>query len=255
MRLSSFIRKEDEDSKGVLSYEPKKLAMDIPVHAKPFTQTQPEATGSEFKLDELISKQTGVYAAEKRKGEDEVNNRVLEKVQEIQEKAYKEAYDLGLQEGAKKAIETNTAQINMVLEEMGLILKNIVEMKKELLIKNESMLVDLVYYCAQKVVHKEIDKTDSIVPQIIKDVMDSLNTEESISIRLNDEDYTNMQNLMQSVSKDFGDLSKIKFYPTPDITRGGCVFETNHGLVDATLEERFKKLWDVLNDNKPTGNP
>lgn len=251
MRLSNFIRKEEENTRGVLNYEPRKLSQEIPTQAQSFMKEQPDADDQNFRMNELISKQTGIFESEKKQAEEEVNKKVLERVQEFQEKAYKEAYDLGLKEGTKKAFETNNEKIAMMLEEFSTLLASVSAMKKELHHQNESNIVDLVYYCAEKLVHKELEKDQTLIPNIIKDVIESLDSKENISIRINDQDFQGIQVLMNSTSKDLDTFNKIKFHPSPEIQKGGCIFETDHGLVDATLEERFKKLWDVLNGNKP----
>src|SRR5690606_6166660 len=119
-------------------------------------------------------------------------------------------------------------------------------MKKDALNQNESMIVDLIYYVAEKVVYEHIQKNDTTIVEIIKQVVDSLDVKEDISVRLNEEDHQVVQNLMKETSSEAEIFKKLKFYSSEEIEKGGCVFETNHGLVDATLEERVNKLWTIL---------
>lgn len=250
-RLSNFIKKEDENLKGVLNYEPKKIHMDIPEQAQSFTAEQPMDVEKSFKLDDLISKQTGISASQKIKLEEEINKRALEKMQEVQEKAYKEAYDLGLKEGTKRAFDTNQEKINILLEELNVVLNQIRNAKKDLLNENETQIIDLIYYCAEKVVMSHIEKNQTIIPEIVKNVIESLDSKENIIIKLNEEDSKSIEHLMTAIGKEYEVFKKLKFVSTTEIAKGGCTFETDHGLVDATLKERFGKLWDVLNEHKP----
>ncbi len=252
MRLSSIIRQDEEEKKGILKYEAKRIEMEMPKAAKEFIGEQPEDRGPEFKIDEIVSKQTGIFETERKKVEEEIDRRVIEKLKDIQEKAYKEAYDLGLEEGKKLAYENHQETIKSQLEQMTKLFESLKEMKKEILNKNESMFVDLIYYIAEKVVYEHVQRSDTTAVEIIKQVVDSLDVKEDISVRLNDEDHQMVQELMKETNSEAEIFKKLKFYSSDEIEKGGCIFETNHGLVDATLEERVNKLWAILNQTKPT---
>lgn len=251
MRLSNIIPKEEENTKGVLNYEAKKIDMDIPQPAQEFIGGQPAGHGDEFKIDELISKQTGIFETEKKKFEEEIENRVVEKLKEIQEKAYQEAYNLGLEEGRKQAFEANQEAIKFHLEDMMTLLESMKTMKRDILNQNESVFIDMIYFIAEKVVHEHVQRSETTTQEIIKQVVDSLDVKEDISVRLNDQDFATIQKLMGENSQEAEIFKKLKFYASPEIEKGGAVFETNHGLVDATLQERIDKLWTILNQTKP----
>ncbi len=251
VRTSIVIRHDDEDKKGVLNYEAKKIDMDMPRSARQFVTEQPLDLGPQFVIDELISKQTGIFEKEKMKAEQAIDDKVIEKLKDIQEKAYKEAYELGLEEGKKLAYDNNQEAIKFHLSEMITLFENLKTMKKDILNKNESVFVDLIYHIAEKVVMEHVQKSETTTVEVIKQVVDSLDVKEDISVRLNQEDFAIMQKLMGDNSQEAEIFKKLKFYADPEIQKGGCMFETNHGLVDATLEERIAKLWTLLNQTKP----
>ncbi|MES2767786.1 MAG: FliH/SctL family protein [Bdellovibrionota bacterium] len=251
VRTSIVIRHDDEDKKGVLNYEAKKIDMEMPRSARQFVTEQPLELGPQFVIDELISKQTGIFEKEKMKVEQAIDDKVIEKLKDIQEKAYKEAYELGLEEGKKLAYDNNQEAIKFHLSEMITLFENLKTMKKDILNKNESVFVDLIYHIAEKVVMEHVQKSETTTVEVIKQVVDSLDVKEDISVRLNQEDFAIMQKLMGENSQEAEIFKKLKFYADPEIQKGGCMFETNHGLVDATLEERIAKLWTLLNQTKP----
>ena len=251
VRTSIVIRHDDEDKKGVLNYEAKKIDMDMPRSARQFVGEQPPNTGHNFIIDELISKQTGIFEKEKMKIEQAIDDKVIEKLKDIQEKAYKEAYELGLEEGKKLAYDNNQEAIKFHLAEMITLFENLKIMKQDILNKNEGVFVDMIYFIAEKVVMEHVQKSETTTKEVIKQVIDSLDVKEDIAVRLNQEDFAIMQNLMGENSQEAEIFKKLKFYADPEIQKGGCMFETNHGLVDATLEERIAKLWTLLNQTKP----
>lgn len=252
MRSSSIIRQDDEEKKGVLNYEAKRIEMEMPKSARAFVGEQPADDGVGFQIDDLISKQTGIYETERKKVEEEIDIRVIEKLKDIQEKAYQEAYDLGLEEGKKLAYENHQETIKSHLSEMTVLFESLKTMKKDILNQNESLFVDLIYHIAEKVVYEHVQKNETTAVEIIKQVVDSLDVKEDISVRLNEEDHRIIQDLMKESNSEAEVFKKLKFYSSEEIEKGGCLFETNHGLVDATLEERLNKLWTLLNQTKPS---
>lgn len=253
LNRSIIIRHTDEDKKGVLNYDAKKIDMEMPNSAKQFVGEQPlEQEASKFKIDELISKQTGIFETEKKKIEQQIDDKVIEKLKDIQEKAYKEAYDLGLEEGKKLAYDNNQEAIKFHLSEMITLFESLKTMKQDILNQNESVFVDLIYYIAEKVVMEHVQRSETTIKEIIKQVVDSLDVKEDISVRLNEEDHATIQKLIGENSQEAEIFKKLKFYTVPEIEKGGCIFETNHGIVDATLSERVEKLWSLLNQTKPT---
>ncbi len=253
MHSSKIIRPSDEEFKRILDFEPKKVGIGIPEVAETFMGEQPPPLIEPFKLDELVAKQTGVYESEKSRVEQKIDDKAIEKLRDIQEKAYKEAYDLGLEEGRKRAYESNNEKIGNQLNELSDLTNSIREMKKNLMDKNEALLVDLVYHCAEKVVMEHVDKKNDILVNTLKEVIRSLDSKENIVVKLSEEDLAVINHLIGTTNPNLDFLQKIKFIGTQDISKGGCIIETDHGLVDATLEERFKKLWTVLNETKPAG--
>jgi flagellar assembly protein FliH len=249
---SNIIKTLEEDKKAVLNYEAKKIDIEMPRSARQFVSEQaPVELGSEFKIDELVSKQAGIFQDEKKKSEQEIDDRVIEKLKTVQEKAYKEAYELGLEEGRKHAFEVNQQEINIHMQEMATLFSSLKTMKKDILNQNESIFIDMIYFIAEKVVLEHVARSETTTLEIIKQVVDSLDVKEDISVRLNEQDFAIIQKLIGPDSQEAEIFKKLKFYATPEIEKGGAMFETNHGLVDATLEERIAKLWTILNQTKP----
>lgn len=92
-------------------------------------------------------------------------------------------------------------------------------MKQDILNKNEGVFVDLIYHIAEKVVMEHVQKSETTTKEVIKQVIDSLDVKEDISVRLNEEDFKIMQHLMGEKSQDAEIFKKLKFYADPEIQR------------------------------------
>ena len=46
-------------------------------------------------------------------------------------------------------------------------------------------------------------------------------------------------------------LKNVKLQAAPNIQPGGCIVETNYGVIDARIAERTSKLWDEISQTLP----
>src|SRR5580692_2616042 len=99
MAMEKAILKSDTIGEAVYSYQPREISMEITGAAIDFVHDE-KARQSEFQMSELVAQQSGVARLEDERSQGILNDLVLEKLKEVQERAYKEAYDLGREEGS-----------------------------------------------------------------------------------------------------------------------------------------------------------
>lgn len=250
MRSSKIIPKEEADM-GVLFYEPPRVSVDVQSQEKNFTVLQTVEQNESFKVNKLVSDQIGLAAAEVKRQEKEVEDKALEKMKEVQERAYKEAYDLGLVEGKQKAYDDYQTLIQGRLDNFSDLLASLTKMKKDILDQSETQMIDLIYYMAKKVALEHIQANPARIVPVLREVVDAISEDEKITVRISAEDYTYVEELKKEMKREFEFLKKITLVESSDIKLGGCIFETKNGVKDASVEERLEKLWKVLGENKP----
>ena len=247
---SKGVLKKEQAENLVLEFTPRALDAQMSDVAKEYLSDSKKRPTT-FKLSELVAQQTGISEVERLSHNEKIEARALEKVKEVQESAYKEAYALGLEEGRAKAFEEEKAEIIARLGQIDEVLGSVARIKSELTVQNEAHLVRLVHELAKKLFFDAIDdRQDRILP-VLKQAIDLAQSEESILVRISPEDFKFIEEFRQKVSKEFDFLKRMKFEATPDIARGGCMLETNYGMIDATIEERVGKLWTLLSEKLP----
>src|SRR5690606_14977394 len=156
--MAGVIFNDEEEAKTVMDYLPKKLSLNITTQARDFVVSQPQEAGSSFRISELIEQQTGIQELQKASIEKKIEIKALEKLKEIQEAAYREAYNIGLEEGQKKGYEETKEVIAEQLQAINELINKFVHIKEEVLQRNESQIVDMIYYLASKIAYFEIEK-------------------------------------------------------------------------------------------------
>lgn len=250
--MAEVIQKEDEKSKIVMDYLPRKISVQVTQEAESFLKAQPmQPSATNFRISELIAQQTGIHELEKASVEMRIEQKALERLKEIQEKAYQEAYNLGLEEGTRKGHEEAQEAVKQKLTDFNVFLERLNQIKVEILQRNEIQIIDFIYFLATRIAYKEIQKDEQRIVPVLRHAMESLQKDETMVIRVSALDLAQIEELKKIGKQEFDFLNRAKFESSESVQPGGCIIETNYGLIDATIEERAEKLLATLNENKP----
>ncbi len=246
----SYLTKEDSTDK-VLEFVPTKFDLGTPEQAKNYLEAKKH--GSDFRMSEVIRVQTGVDEIEKATEEEKVEVKALEKLKEIQEAAYREAYNLGLEDGRKKAFQEFTSQIEEHLQGLSGLMQAMSNMKEHMLASNEAHLVKLMYHMASRLTYQTMENNNPAVVEVIKNSVALAHDEENIVVKVAPQQFEFLENLKneEALSHEHDFLKNVRLEPSPEVKPGGCIVETNYGEVDARIEQRINELWEALVDHIP----
>jgi flagellar assembly protein FliH len=235
----------------VLEYAPKKFDLGVPQPAKTFME-QKRITPTGFKMADTVRIHTGVDDIEAKTVADQAEEQVLHKLKEIQEIAYKEAYQLGLEEGKKDAFNSHSARIEANLEMFDKNIEAIAKIKTELIAQNEAHMMKLIFQIGCRIANHEIkDFAKESVLKTISKALELAQTEENITVTVANSQLEFLEELQKANNREFEFLKKIKLTSSDDVFEGGCVVHTNYGEIDARVEERVAKLWEEIEASLP----
>jgi flagellar assembly protein FliH len=237
----------------VLEYVPKKFELGTPKQALAYLEQKKR--GADFRLNETLRIQTGVDEIEKATEEEKIEAQALELFKEIQEGAYKEAYELGLTEGRHEAFTKFSRDIEDRLADLEGLLKSLEEAKTEIINFNEAHMVQLAFHIANKLARVEVEKNDQSLIEVLRGAVTLAQDEENVTVHVATEQHEFVEELKKQNGRQFEFLKKIKFEPSNEIKKGGCIVETNYGEVDARIEQRVESLWNTLAENMPKVKP
>lgn len=244
--MSKPIRFADAASK-VMAFEPPVFDLGIPQVALDTAERQQQ--GSRFRLSELTRQQTGLHDLERAKFEELVETRAMERLKEIQEAAYREAFDLGLVEGRKEAFQQNDAIIKEKLTHLDMLMVSVERIKTEMAEYNEAHLVQLAFHIAQRLASHEISVSPEATLQIVRQAVEVAQSEEELTVLVAPDQLQFLEELKTQSGRELEFLKKLRFEPDPSVGQGGCVIRNNYGEIDSRFNERVGKLWDALKDS------
>lgn len=247
--MSSVVKKEAAD-KTVFKHSPKSFRVATSVVAKEFVNLQTDQS-SDFEIAEVVAQQAGVTALRKKNVEAQVEETVLERLKEIEEQGYRQAYDLGLIEGKETAFNEAKADFAKRLIELDSLLSEIHSIKTHILKESEAVLVKLVFQIAEKMAMRTITYDQEPVADMLRTLVAEVESSDQVNIKLNPRDFQFIEELRLKKVKEVENLERVKLTATPDITVGGCVIETNFGTIDASVEQRVEKAWALIEAKLP----
>ncbi|PWU16149.1 MAG: flagellar assembly protein [Bdellovibrio sp.] len=245
--MSKRIPRHQSDFR-VLKFEPPRFDLGIPEaamkttgHKKATSQKQ-----SSFQLSEIVLQQTGLKQLEARSAEDDIERRALEFLKDIQEEAFREAYNLGLDEGRKEAFRNTSTQIEERLAAFDKLLGNIETVKNELFAQAENHIVQLTYHLAHRLAAHEISINPEATKSILREAIEVAQAEENVTVKVAPEQFEFIDELKREGSREWEFMKKIRLEPDPQVGLGGCIVTTNYGEIDSRFEQRMGRLWETL---------
>ncbi|OFZ30523.1 MAG: hypothetical protein A2622_08995 [Bdellovibrionales bacterium RIFCSPHIGHO2_01_FULL_40_29] len=250
---SNVLKKSNENSLGsdisVLNYVPKQIQFGTPEAALEYLREKEK--GSDFVMSDVLRQTTGVDSIEKISEETKIENKVLEKLALVQEEAYQKAYELGLEEGREKAYTERTNDINFNLSQLEEMMNHLTLLKEEMVQQNESHIIQLVYDIARRIAFDHIEEKPEVVISVIKHAIEMAQADEEVNVLICATQVDFLERMKNQMGREFEFLKKVRFQVSDQVTSGGCIVETNYGVVDARIEERVNKLWSEMKQALP----
>jgi flagellar assembly protein FliH len=246
---SRSILKKDAAENRVMEFTPSKFDLGTPLQALEYIEEK--KNGSDFLMSPVTQMQTGVDELQRQNIAIKAEELALAKLQTVQETAYKEGYDLGLDEGSKQAYAEKKKDLDDKMNELGSMFEKIRQLKKDLELQNEAHLVRLVFHMASRISLRQIEMDNNIIIDVMRQALNLAQDEENVVVKVSEQQFDFIEEVKKQSSREFEFLKKVVIEPSPSIKAGGCIVETNYGEVDARIEQRLEKLWENLSEAIP----
>lgn len=245
MRWSNIVKKDKsnalEADVTVLNYTPKEFNFGTPEAALEYLNKK--VLGSDFMMSDVLRTTTGVEEIERLSEEQKIEEKVLHKISLLQEDAYKKAYDLGFEEGTKKAIESKTEALNKKMLKLDDLRLSLIQIKEQMVHQSEAHIIKMIYEIASKLAFDHVSEHQEVVLKVIKKSIEEAQADENVNVLVSSEQLEFLEGIKLEEKRENEFLKKVKFVGSSEVSAGSCVVETNYGIIDARIEERVAKLW------------
>ncbi len=147
--------------------------------------------------------------------------------EEIKEKAKLEGFDRGLSKFNEELL---------IFEEKLKMLRH--EMQKAIL--------PLVMKATKKIIGEELKLDSETILSIVLQSIKSISQCKVVKLYVNKKDLDFLGSEKEELKKQFEKLESFQILPREDVDHGGCIIETEKGILNATLENQYRALERAL---------
>lgn len=150
---------------------------------------------------------------------------VVKEAEKIKEKAQQEGFEEGLKQWANQLVLLEN-EIEKVHSELA------------------QLVLPVALKAAKKIIGREIEVSETAVIDIISNSLKSVAHHKVIKLYVCREDFPKLDKNKEQLKKIFDNLEALMIIERQDVKQGGCIIETEGGIINAQLEN----LWQILDD-------
>ena len=153
------------------------------------------------------------------------------------EELRKEAFQSGFAEGERVGAENAMRQMQGAIASFGQAAHELTSLKPRLRVEAERELVALALAIARRIIHRELHVDPTTVLAIVRACLQEFDRVEIQCLTVSPED-------LEAVAAYFREnpVPNLKLVADPSVSRGGAVFQTNQGELDARIETQLQEI-------------
>jgi len=148
---------------------------------------------------------------------------VVAEIETLKEQAQREGFEVGFQQWVDKIAQ---------LEEE--ILKVRADMEKQ--------VIPVALKAAKKIVNKEIELSEDVIVDIVSANLKAVAQHKKVAIYVNRKDFAVLEANRPRLRQLFENLEALSIRERADLAQGGCIIETEGGIINAQLDNRWRVL-------------
>lgn len=148
---------------------------------------------------------------------------VAEEIEKLKEQAQKEGFEAGFKKW---------------LEEIVKVEEEIIKVRKE----TEKAALPVALKAAKKIVGRELELSENAIVDIVSNSLKAVVTHKRITIYVNKKELEALEKNRNKIKDLFENLEILTLRERPDVEPGGCIIETEGGIINAQLENQWRIL-------------
>ncbi len=162
-------------------------------------------------------------------------SRAQEESENIKKSAFEEGYRLGLEKAGTD------------LENLKKELSNFMNARKDVFEYIAPDILEISVDIAKTIIKKELDSDPQVLINTIVDVLKTVSKNEpKIVIKVRPQSVQFIKDTIPNITYQYGIDTKINIVADPSVEEGGCILQTNNGIVDASIDTQLEIIKKAL---------
>ncbi|HEV8211461.1 MAG TPA: FliH/SctL family protein [Vicinamibacterales bacterium] len=154
----------------------------------------------------------------------------------------RDAFTKGYAQGERAGVEAAATRGDAMLRRLAQTIDELGTLRAELIHKSERQVVRLAIAIAMRVIHREITLDSELLVAMARVALDRLGDTSSATIRLHPQDHA----AALSVRGVTLSTESVSVVADPNVSRGGCLVESDFGLIDLTPAAQVAEIATAL---------
>ncbi|MEW6607995.1 MAG: FliH/SctL family protein [bacterium] len=181
----------------------------------------------------------------------EKSNEILTKtnseIDQVTQVAKQDGYEQGFKKGKEEGINTGQEVIKKTLSQIHNVLLEAKHKREEIIQTNQEMILDLALMIAKKIIKTELATNKQAILKNLTQTLKKVKNKEEIKVKINPVHLQELSSKKEELLSQVFGLEGINFEEDENIEPGGCLIETNFGLIDATIATQLEMIQQALN--------
>ena len=158
----------------------------------------------------------------------------------------REAFTKGYAQGERAGAEAAGHRSEPMLRRLAQTIDELAGLRAELLQKTERQVVELALAIAGRVLRRELSIDRELLVAMARVALERLGENTSATIRLNPDDYA-----VIGAETRLGDSAVVRVVSDPLVSSGGCLLQSDFGLIDAGIDAQLAEMASALGVSVP----
>lgn len=155
----------------------------------------------------------------------------------------REAFTKGYAQGERAGAEASARRGEATLRRLAQTIEELAGLRGDLVQKTERQVVELALAIARRILHSEVTLDRELLVAMARVAIERLGEHTSATIRLNPDDYASIG----GVNCDSG---IVRVVADPLVASGGCLVQSDFGLIDVSLDAQLGEMAAALGLDK-----
>jgi flagellar assembly protein FliH len=143
---------------------------------------------------------------------------------------------------------TESEQVERVRRLVQAMLAGFSRQRRELLMELQPYVTRISVEVARRIVQRELRTDPGMVTRVVGTALEQVAAASRVRVRVHPLDARTLRETLREIVSAPDEAEAIEIVPDGSIERGGCLVESDRGIVDARLQTQFSEMQTSLLD-------
>lgn len=153
----------------------------------------------------------------------------------------RDAFAKGYEQGERAGLEAGAARAEAMLGRLAQTIEEVAEVRRDMIRQTERQMVQLALAIAKRIVRREIALDRDLTQTMARLALERLGDSTTVTLRLHPDDFAAIGNHCDEWQR-----SHVSVVADRDVSRGGCLVESDFGFIDGSVEAQFHEVARAL---------